>query len=118
MKHILAAVLLSLACAAGAQTTPPVPPVFPAQLGSAGSTFKAGAIPEGKWLAWAHTVNGERFIYVVCAQHDYMLTHPDTTGMTPIRAARAYWVANVGTNCRTDPAMRPMWLAAWRAMQE
>jgi hypothetical protein len=95
-----------------------MPPVFPAQIGSSGSVFKAGQVAEGKWLAWSHTIGGETRYYAVCARHDYVIVHPDTTGMTPIRTARAYWAANVVLDCKTDPALRPMWLAAMQALRE
>ncbi len=103
---------------AWAQTAPPVPPVMPAQLGSSGSAFKAGYTDAGRWLAWRHTVSGVTTVYVVCAAYDYEIQHPDTTGMTPIRAARAYWLANVDRDCRTDPALRSLWATGYQAMRE
>jgi len=99
------------------QTAPPVPPVMPAQLGSTGSAFKAGSAHEGVWLAWRYTVNGVGHQYTLCATHDYQVIHPDTTGMTPIRTARAYWTANVTFDCKSTFEMRNLLLDATRAFE-
>lgn len=95
-----------------AQTAPPVPPVFPAQLGSAGSPFKAGMGGSGGYLVWNYTRSGVTKAYTVCWLHDYSVIHPPTIGLTPIQTARAYWVANVTRNCETDPELRDLWESA------
>lgn len=120
MKHLFASILLAAAGVSHAQTAPAPPTVGPADLGSAaGSWAKWGVFPTGaSWLGYTYTRNGVRRLVVICRLPGFVPVKVNTDGMTPIAAARAEWVANVRSDCRTDPALRPLWLAAKEAFRE
>lgn len=94
MKALIGALLL--VASAGAQAG--YPACWPKQLGSTGSSYKTGFAGGMKWVAWTCTKRGVKTIYVLSAPVDYEPEHPDVSGMTPVRAAKAYWDANVGGN--------------------
>lgn len=95
MKHFRTlAVFAALLCGVAAHAAPPC---WPRQLGSTGSDFKRGTTADGNWVAWTCTARGVTATYGAWAVHDYVVQHPDVTGLTPTRAARAYWDANVNT---------------------
>jgi len=80
-----------------------LPPCWPRQLGSTGSDFKRGEDDTGQWLGWTCTKNGVKSVYGVFALKGYKIVDPDITGMTPTKAAQAYWKANIIPS--TDPKM-------------
>lgn len=108
---------ITLGSQAWAQTVPPLPLVFPAQLGSAGGPYVAGEYSEGKWAVWRYLRNGKLYNYVTCELPGYVTIHPDTRGMTPIQTARAYWIANVTVDCATDPRMAGLYMTAMDAIK-
>lgn len=109
-----AALLLAVSAGVSGQAAPPTDPPFPvmpAQLGGAGSPARFGVTDGIRWAAWTHS-KGTRMA-MVCAATDYEVYTPETSHLkTPISVARAYWVANVFTDCSTDPFMRPAYRAA------
>lgn len=108
MKHLI----LGLALIAGtAQAAPP--PCWPKQLGSTGSDYKRGTTPDGQWLAWTCTARGRTTVHGPLAVTGYEIKHPDVTGLTPMRTARAYWDANVADD--NDPRIVRLRTAAREA---
>jgi len=97
------AFLLSLALLCGAAHAADLPPCWPKQLGSTGSSYRVGNTEDGNWIGWICVVNGVQKPFGVWAMHEYQVIHPITTGLTTIQTARAYFQANV-TN-PDDPRM-------------
>tara|TARA_R110000868_G_scaffold2620_8_gene18738 strand:- start:2146 stop:2472 length:327 start_codon:yes stop_codon:yes gene_type:complete len=91
MKWLVGLVLAC--CSLAAQAGYPV--CWPKQLGSTGSSYKTGAVNGFKWVAWTCQSKRVRTLCILSAPVDYELVHPDISGLTPGRAARAYWDANV-----------------------
>ncbi len=89
---LLLAGIATAACAA--DPVPPAPPCWPKQLGSTGSDFKQGETADGRWIGWTCLVKGKPTVFGVVAVADYRIQHPDVAGMTPTKAAAAYWKAN------------------------
>lgn len=99
-----------------ADPAPPIPAVWPAQTGSVGTSYKMGTVQYfGTWVKWSRTVGTVKTTYIVCARPGYTVIHPNTEGMTPIRVARAYWLANVDRDCSSDPQLQPLFEAALAA---
>jgi hypothetical protein len=118
MKVLFAILFIIFGQQAWAQTAPPVPLVAPAQLGSAvGGPYVAGEYSEDKWAVYRYVRNGRPYTYVICELPGYVTIHPDTRHMTPIQAARAYLVANVTTDCATDPRMAGLYMTAMDAIK-
>lgn len=92
MKSLYVAALLSLSMPAQAVD---LPPCYPHQLGSTGSDFKRGETAEAEWLGWTCTRAGKETVYGVVSLKTYTIVHPDVTGLSPTKAAAAYWAANV-----------------------
>ena len=78
--------------AAHSQAT--TPPCWPRQLGSTGSDFKRGETADGRWVGWTCQVNGAPKVFGAVAVAGYEIQHPDITGLSPTKAATAYWRAN------------------------
>lgn len=112
----LAVALILTASASIAQTAPPVPPVFPIQAGSVGTGFRVGAVPAGNWIGWKYQQRNMTHTYVACALTGYEIIHPDTSNLTPLESARAYWRANVQVDCSTEPSMATIYADAMRVM--
>lgn len=92
--RIIAALSLLIACAPAHAA----PPCWPKQIGSTGSDYKIGQTADGKWLAWTCVVKGKPEVFAVWAVSGWTsdnMTTPNTTGLTPVKAARAFWDANV-----------------------
>lgn len=97
------------------QTSPAykLPLAWPDQAGSVGSPFHLGTTPEGIWVDWTYTVKGVKHTYLVCATRGFTPVVPIVTAdMTAVATLKAYWVANVKQDCRTAPALVPIY-EAW-----
>lgn len=118
---LIAAVMLVAAAAFGVtvvHAAEKAPPCWPKQLGSTGSSFRTGSTPDGRWVAWTCVVSGKQQVYGVWAVSSYEIVHPDTTGMTPIKTAGAYWTANVGnTTLGSEFALQRLRAEAMKAFQ-
>lgn len=93
MIRILCAALL-LTCA-HAQAAPPC---WPKQIGGTGSDYKTGDTADGTWLGWTCTAKGHTGAVGVWAVKGWgipNMTRPDTKGLTGVKAAKAFWEANV-----------------------
>jgi hypothetical protein len=99
MKRFLALAILVASFAATAAE----PPCWPRQLGSTGSDFKQGATPDGQWMGWTCEVDGKPQVFGMYALAEYKVKHPDVTGLSPSKAASAYWTANVTAD--SDPRL-------------
>lgn len=93
---MLALGLLLLAPAAHAQSA--MPPCWPKQLGSTGSSYRTGTTVDGRWVSWVCIVKGRQQVFGFWGTSAFRITHPDTTGLTTIKTAVAYWNANVGNS--------------------
>ena len=91
MKALIGALLL--VASAGVQAG--YPACWPKQLGSTGSSYKTGVVDGVKWVAWTCKARGQQKLHVYSAPVGYVLVHPTQSGLTPTKAARAYWDANV-----------------------
>jgi hypothetical protein len=100
MKIIFVILLSVFGHQASAQA---LPPCWPKQIGSTGSSFKRGADGNGHWLGWTCTTKGVTTTYGVFALNTYSIKHPVIEGMTASKAAQAYWKANVTAS--SDPKL-------------
>lgn len=82
-------------CFAGSAHAQFKPPCYPHQLGSTGSGFKRGSTDTHRWIAWTCTTKTKTTLVVYSAPKSYEIIDPDTSQMTPIKAAEAYILANV-----------------------
>ena len=107
MKLLFALLFIICGPCAAAESAPPC---WPKQLGSTGSDFKQGQTSVGRWIGWTCTKGGVKTVYGAYALNSYVPVHPNVDGMTPTKAAQAYWAANVKSK---DPQ-----LASVRAAME
>lgn len=94
-RYLVISALLLGGALIGAVAKAAPPPCWPKQLGSTGSDFKRGETTDAQWLGWTCIVKGSPQVFGIVALKSYTIVHPDISGMTPTKAAAAYYAANV-----------------------
>lgn len=93
---ILAAVcVLLLFPVAVFAATPELPTCWPKQIGATGSSFVYVETSDARAMSWNCVTSKAVTTICIAGLRTYMPKLPDTTGMTAVVAARAYWNANV-----------------------
>lgn len=96
--------------------TAPVPPCWPKQIGGTGTAAKVVRNTDGEAAAWTCTVKTVVKPYAAFRLYSYTLVDPDTTGMTAIGTAKAYWLANATMTCDTNEKTKTLCALAFKAL--